>query len=243
MVFKLFNKRVNPTHIVPDDAANDTSHKNETPKESFHEEEQAVETSQDSIQLGDVTNDKVKLGIEKQLFSRTGESVPIILTGLETFSPFHSNLQIRGRVFEGNDVVLEDSATKALVAVVERNYATAGNIFKIYSPHPVYHNQKPSDVFKYGQQVYDYAQVKKCGRVLTVVMVGESDPTYTIHKVVQHPSWIFPTKHVIKKNGEAIATTRYVVVGEANSYTLSVEAGADPCLTICLAAIADEVDK
>jgi len=69
-------------------------------------------------------------------------------------------------------------------------------------------------------------------------MEGESSLTYSIHKVAPHPSRQFPTKHIIKYQGKAVASTRY---GKGNSYMLTVYAGTDPCLMICLAAIADEV--
>lgn len=192
-----------------------------------------------SILLGTTVDSKsrVRLGIEKHLFSRTGVSAPILEAG--TADNFH-NLQIRGKVFEGNDVVLEDSVTGMPVAIAVRKYATAGNTFKIYSLRPVYTGQSPANIFKYNQRLYPYAEVKRRGKVLTVVLEGRSGPTYTIHKVVSHPSRKFPTKHVIRKHGSKVASTSS---GGGNSFILTVDAGADPCLMICLAAIAEEADK
>jgi len=229
MIRNFFKSKVNPS-IAPE----------------VSPEVRAKEASKESLQesakhhpnlLGADSKSRIKLGIEKHLFSRTGDSVPVLSTWSGT--PFH-NLEVKGKVFESNDVILEDAITGRPVAVVVRKYATTGNIFNIYSPCPAYSGQTPAKLYKYNQRLYAFAQVKPSGKLLNVVFEGVSNPTYTIHRIVPHTGRRFITAHVIKKQGEEVASTRY---GAGNSFILTVEAGADPCLMICLAAIVDEVDK
>ena len=216
MFRNFFHPKINPSSITPETAPE----RKEYPT------------------LGSVENSQVRLGLQKGLFSRTGKPLPIIAAC--SGSPFH-NLQIRGRLFESNDVVLEDATTGKMVAVIVRKYATTGNIFTIYSTHPVYTNQTPAKLYKYDGRLYHFAEIKPCDKVLNVVMEGESDPTYIIHRIAPHPSRQFPTKHVIKRDDKSVASTRYH--GEGNSFILTVDQGVDPSLMICLAIIADEVDN
>lgn len=160
--------------------------------------------------LGKVESSRVRFGIQEGMFSNAGESIPIIraLAGI----PY---LQAKSN---GKDlVVLGDAAGEPLVSM-ER----IGDKFFIFSAQ----GQAP------------VAQVTRSDKVLHVTYEGESEPTYTIHKAVIHPSSHFPTRHIIKHQGKAVASTRY---GHGHSYVLTVNAGADSCLMICLAAIADEI--
>jgi hypothetical protein len=161
--------------------------------------------------LGTVATSRVRLGIQEKLLSRAGDSSPII-TALSG-TPF---LQTKSN---GKDMVVFGDAAGTPLASIER----VDNMFKISSSQG---DDTP------------VAHVTQNGKVLNVTLEGESDPTYTIHQVVQHPSRKFQTKHIIKHHGKAVASTRY---GQGNSYMLTVNAGADSCLMTCLAAIADEI--
>ena len=171
-----------------------------------------VEEKTEAPALGVPTKSRIRLGISETLFSHAGGAIPII-TALAG-SPF---LQAKSN---GSDLVVLGDADGEPVAVIER---AAGNTFTIYTSH----GQVP------------LAEVTQSGKVLNVIMEGQSDPMYTIHKVSAHPTRTFPTKHIIRKEGKVVASTRY---GQGNSYMLSVNAGADPCLMTCLATIADEIN-
>ena len=69
----------------------------------------------------------VQLKLDEDLFqpTETGADIPI-------GGPFY-NLQIRGKLFDSNEVVLEDGTTDAVVALVERKYTTVGYTFFLYS--------------------------------------------------------------------------------------------------------------
>jgi hypothetical protein len=170
------------------------------------------ELTEASTPLGTVATSRVRLGIQKKLLTHAGDSSSIIaaLSG----TPF---LQTKSN---GKDVVVFGDAAGTPLASIER---VGKYMFKIRS------NQGDDTPI---------AHVTQNGKVLNVTLEGESDPAYTIHKVVQHPSQQFPTKHIIKHHGKAVASTRY---GKGNSYLLTVNAGADSCFLTCLAAIADEI--
>jgi hypothetical protein len=160
--------------------------------------------------LGVISKSRVRLGIDANLFSHSGDASQII-TALEG-SPF---LQAKSN---GNDIVVLCDAGGTPVAVIELR----GKTFNIFSAH----------------EHVPLAQVTQSGKILNVVMNGQSDPMFTIHKVVSHhPSQRFPTKHIIRKQGTSVASTRF---GQGNSYMLTVNAGSDPCLITCLAIIADK---
>lgn len=178
------------------------------------------------------------VGIEKHLFSHTGNDIPIVFTGKSSTA---YNLQVKGKLFESNEVVLEDASNGVPVVVLERKYATAGNTFNIYTTRPVYSNQKPANLLKYKQRLYAFATVIRRGKVLSVVKEGQSEPSYTIHKVLPNPSRRFMTRHIIEEEGKKVAFTRS---GQGNSYILTMLPGAvDACLMISLAIISDEMDK
>lgn len=173
-----------------------------------------VEEQKGVTPLGIVEKHRVTLGMEKKLFSCTADFIPIIaaMSGT-TYLQANSN---------GSDtVVLSDNAGKQ-VAIMERVDGEF-NIYSFEGPEPV-----------------PLAKVTQVGKVLHVILEGESEPTFTIHEVVPHPSRKFPTKHIIKTLGKPTASTRY---GKGNSYMLAVNAGADCCLMTCLAAIADEISE
>jgi hypothetical protein len=162
--------------------------------------------------LGPIETTRVRFGIQEKILSSTGNAFPII-TALSG-TPF---LQAKSN---GKDVVIFGDAAGSPVAAIER--VDNGKTFKILSI----------------RDEIPIARVTQDGKVLNVTLEGASDPTYTIHKVVKHPSRHFPTKHIIKHHGKAVASTRY---GQGNSYVLTVNAGADSILLTCLAAIADEI--
>ena len=160
--------------------------------------------------LGSVEQTRLRLGMEGDLFSRAGDSFQIITALIG--APY---LQAKSN---GKDIVILGDTNGAPVAAIER----VDGAFQIFSTR----GQTP------------LARVTQQGKVLHVVMEGQSEPTYTIHKVASHPTRSFPTKHIVRKEGEPVASTRY---GQGSSYMLTVNAGADPCLMTCLAAIADEL--
>jgi len=159
--------------------------------------------------LGVISKSRVRLGIDANLFSHSGDASQII-TALKG-SPF---LQAKSN---GDDIVVLCDARGTPVAVIELR----GKTFNIFSAH----------------EHVPLAQVTQSGKILNVVMKGQSDPMFTIHKVVSHPSQRFPTKHIIRKQGTSVGSTRF---GQGNSYMLTVNAGSDPCLIACLAIIADK---
>lgn len=160
--------------------------------------------------LGQVEQSRVRLGMDQNILSRAGDSFQIIsaITG----APY---LQAKSN---GDDIAVLGNAAGDPVTAIERICSIA---FKISSK-----DQTP------------LATVTKQGKVLHVIVEGDSTPTYTIHKVVSHPSRSFPTKHIIKHQGKPVASTRY---GRGNSYVLTIDAGVDTCLVTCFAAIADEI--
>lgn len=181
---------------------------------------------------------RVKLGIEKNLFSRTGDSVPVFC--LSSGEPFNG-IEIRGKLFESGDVVFQDAVAKVPIAVVERKYTTSGNVFKIYSARQVDSGQKPVNISKYNKRLYAFAEVRRHqGKVLGVTFEGRPDPSYTIHTTASHSSQSLGTRQIIiRKQGKEVASTFYDHRG--NSQMLTLNAGTDPVLMICLAAVADEV--
>lgn len=165
--------------------------------------------------LGKAENFPVRLGVQRKIFSQVGETIPIITSLAGT--PF---LHAKSNGKDG--VVLDDAFSGEAVATIERR----GSTFQI-SSHDIQEGSTP------------IAKVIREKTVLNVVFRDESDPTYTIHKVVQHPSRKFQTKYIIKHQGKQVASSRYGQHGK--SYMLTVNAGTDPCLMTCLAAIVDEI--
>jgi hypothetical protein len=134
-----------------------------------------------TLALGAISKSRVRLGIDANLFSHSGDASQII-TALKG-SPF---LQA---TTSGNDIVVICDARGTPVAVIELR----GKTFNIFSAH----------------EHVPLAQVTQSGKILIVVMKGQSDPMFTIHKVVSHPSQRFPTKHIIRKQGTLVASTRF----------------------------------
>lgn len=233
-----FFKHKNPS--VAPEAAEPEDKKTTVPEENV---EEIVESLPVTIPtLGAIDHDsQIKLGIEKRFFSHIGDSLPILST--PSGEPFHG-LEVKGEVFGDHEVVLQYTDTQAPVAVIERKYATAGNKFLIYSPRPAFSGEELASVCKYNQRLYHFAEVKhQEHNVMTVVFEGQTEPTYTIHTLIMHPGRHYPTRHVIKKGEDEVASTRYLENTDSNSFILVVDAGADATLMICLAVIADEVDK
>lgn len=237
MIRNLFKSKVNP---------NVAEERKTTPANENASVEERVENRVTPV-LGDINHDsQVKLGIEKHLFSHIGDAVPILsTTSGETFQ----GLEIRGDVFQHGDVVLEKADTHTPVAVIERKYAVADNTFTIYTTRPVYSGEEPASIFKYNVKLYHFAEVKHDGKVWDVVLEGETEPTYTIHKLVPAHTYdipqrrFFPTKHTVIKDGNEVAMMKYSEGEGGNSFMLVVNAGVDATLMILLSIIADEVDK
>lgn len=228
MLTRLFRKKVNPS-VAPEEPV-------QSNKTAENVDEQVPEVA-DSL-----TSPTVKLGIEKHLFTRTGDSIPVLSVG--TGAQF-GNLTIKGKVFESNEIVLEESGHP--IALVDRHYATFGNVFKIYSSDPAYADETAVDLPRHNERFYPFADVHESDKVGTVTLAGDVDPTFTIHWVESPYSARprhFPTQHVIKKNGIQVASTQSTPAG--HSYILTIDVGTEnvePWLMICLAAIADEIDK
>lgn len=174
----------------------------------------AQETSQVPF-LGKPEKTTVHLGLQRHPFSSNpGESVPIILS--PTGSPY-----LHAKSNGGNDtVVFQNAYSGEAAATIERT----GSTFQIYSS-----NDTTSPV----------ARVTQDDKVIKVVFQDDSEPTFTIHKIVQPPSRQTQTKYIIKKNGKQVASSRYWQRGD--SFMLTVHPGADPLLMTCLAAIANEI--
>lgn len=232
MIRNLFKRKVNP-HV-----ATEADERKTAPPENVPVAE-TIENRPATPILGDIDHDsQIKLGIEKHLFSHIGDSVPI----LSTITGEHfQGLEIRGDVFQHGDVVLEKADTHIPVAVIERKYAPADNTFTIYTTSPVYSGEEPASIFKYNVRLYHFAEVKHDGKVWKVVLEGQTEPTYTIHKLApQHRH--FPTKHTVMKGENEVAYMRYSE-GNAHSFVLVIDEGVDATLMILLSIIADEVDK
>ena len=81
-----------------------------------------------------------------------------------------------------------------------------------------------------------------------IILEGQTEPTYTIHKLLPVHTYVpqrrhFPAKHTVMKDGEEVALMRYSEGEGAQSFVLVVNPGVDATLMILLAIIADEVDK
>jgi hypothetical protein len=164
--------------------------------------------------LGTVESSHVRLAIQTKrlLASGAGHFIPntTVLDGTTYLQALS----------DGRGVVVLGNAAGKPVAAIER---VDSNTFQILSTQV----QTP------------IAQVTRDGKVLNVLMEGEADPTYTIHKVVHYSTKKFPTKHYIKRQGKVVASTR--VAAQGNSYILTVNAGQDSCFMTCLSVIADEI--
>lgn len=172
-----------------------------------------VPTTEDAALFGPISKSRSKVGIAKDLFSRTGSAFSIISASASTpFLLAKSN---------GMDLVVLGDVSGVPVATIEKKNNTT---FTIYNGTK---EQEP------------YCQVTSSGKVLCVVINGKT--INTIHKVVPHPSRTFGTKHTIRKadsRREVVASTLY---GKGNSYILSIEQGNDAYLMTCLAVIANQV--
>ncbi len=136
-------------------------------------------------------------------------------------------------------IVLVDSTREesAIAAVIK----SRDNKFTIYSCLPNNFGQAQVNLVHYKEvyrKLHTHATVERVGKVLEVVLEGNCEPTYTIHKVQNETNRDFYTKHVIKKHGELVASSRH---GPERSYTLESVAGADVVMMILLSAIGDDV--
>lgn len=174
---------------------------------------------------------QVHLKLDEDLFKPTeaGKDIPIGSIGGDT--PFY-NLQIRGKLFESNEIVLEDGTNDSVVALVERKYLTDGYKFLLYSIRLALPGQEPSNVLKYGVKLYSFGTVTEEGDVLKVVREGETESKFKLEPE--------GNKYVIKKAGVPVAS---MTPGEGDYYGLDIDQEVDPILLICLAAIADEQKK
>lgn len=164
--------------------------------------------------LGKPEKFPVRLGVQRKIFSQVGETVPIITSLSGT--PF-----LHAKSIGKDSLVLEDAYSGESVAILERS----GETFQICSND---FREGPTPI----------AQVSRDKSVLNVVLQNDSNPTFTIHKIIQHPSRKFQNRYVIKHRGKQVASSHYGQQGR--SYMLTVNAGTDPCLMTCLAVIADE---
>lgn len=173
---------------------------------------------------------QVHLKLEDDLFDATesGADIPI---GASAGTPFY-NLQIRGKLFDSNEFVLEDGTNNSVVAVVERKNTTIGYTFFLYSKRPAFPGQARSNIMKYNVDLYDFAKVTDHNGILKVVKEGEDQAKYTLQSE--------GANYVIMREGTKVAT---MSPNEGEFYNLDINEGVDPCLLICLASIADEMKK
>lgn len=169
--------------------------------------------------------------MDEDLFKPTEAGADIPIGAVATGIPFY-NLQIRGKLFDSNEIVLEDGTDDSVVALVERKYSTTGYNFNLYSKRRTYSGQEPSDILKYDKRLYAFGKVTESDRTLQVIKEGETEVKYTLEPKGD--------KYVIKRLGKTVATMSPT---EGEFYSLDINQGVDPVLLVCLAAIADEQKK
>ena len=189
---------------------------------------------------GPSTTDNTQLIVREKLFSWSGDSFMI---KTRDGNPFGNDLRMQGKTFAFRDqMVLLDGTTGEPVAVCLRKFELVGQTFKIYSTHPLYPGQRPSEQRYNHYSLYTYAKVERIPFSTTqkVTMDTESTPSYTIHRVGS----FWPKKRVVKRYGRPAALMEGGTwEGNWNSYLLTINPGIDPCLIVCLTAICDEMDE
>lgn len=185
-----------------------------------------------SVSLGHSAH-RACLRIKTNLFSSTSNTSIVSALSGQAFQDFQVESSVGG-------IVLKDSSrvkrVTPLAAVIQSR-----DKFTIYSSRPNYWGQERVNLIhnqKVYPKVHTHATVERVGKVVQVVLEGNSEPTYTIHKVQNETNRDFFIKYIIKKHDKLEASSRY---GSEGSYTLEFNAGADPIMMILLAAIADRV--
>jgi hypothetical protein len=151
-------------------------------------------------------------------------------------------LKIKGKVLAVRDQMVLLDGNNTLVALCLRKFELIGQTFKIYTTHPLYPGQKPSER-KYNQYaLYTYAKVERepLSTVQQVTFDNETSPSYTVHLAEEELS---PKKRVVQRHGRPAALMESGTwEGIWNSYLLTINPGIDPCLIVCLTAICDKMD-
>jgi hypothetical protein len=175
--------------------------------------------------------------IREKLFSWGGDGFKI---KRPDGTDFHG-MKIQGKAFGFRDQLALVDAQDKPIAVCLRKFGFGVEIFKIYTLHPLYDGQSPSQHDYQGKRLYTYAEVS---RVMMsthheVRFDNMTSPMFTVHR-----TGFFPKSRVVKQRGAVAATVNGGTWGgNANSYKISLCPGIDPCLIICVTAICDEMEE
>jgi hypothetical protein len=198
-------------------------------------------------------NFKHELIVKEKLFSWSGDSFKInTLDG----RPFGNGIQMKGKVWALRDQMTLLDGSGRPIAVCLRKFALLQEIFKIYTLHPVYPGQSPSENKYEGRALYTYAEVKRVPFSIVQEVRFETDriPKYGGQQQHQQPptpvSMTIARSSFMPKKRTVFYRQRPAALmeggnwnGHFNSYKVTVGPGIDPCLIICLTAICDEMDE
>jgi hypothetical protein len=176
--------------------------------------------------------------VREHLSSWSGEGFKIKrLDGTD----FHG-IKLQGNAFGFRDRVTLVDVQNQPIAVCFRTFGLTVETFTIYTLHPGFGGQTPSQHDYHGKRLYTYAEVSRVimSSHLEVKFYNMTCPTFTVHC-----TGYFPTIRVVKQRGVVAATMNEGkwLGGNVNYFKVSMCPGIDPCLIICLTAICYEMDE
>jgi hypothetical protein len=144
--------------------------------------------------------------------------------------------------------VAEKSAAIPPIAICRQKFALVGKVFKVYTPQPCHADQAKSSCCDYnGMAMYMFATVERApfSSTLQARFANQSSSSsiayYTIHRVASTQQ---STKMRMVRNNQNGGKMAAFMENRADGSTLlSINAGIDPYLMVCLAAICDELDQ
>lgn len=158
------------------------------------------------------------------------------------------SLEVKGKAgrFSKDQMDVIYKPTQEPVAVLMRyrdNVLDERDKFKIYSPVPLYQNQRPE--IQYGESktpMYVYARVHEKTKQGLIIFVTLDHPTSDADATTPAPTYTCrpeKTKKYIYKGKRQCA---FIRDGTQNSLLIKLNPGIDPVLILCISAILDEMD-
>jgi hypothetical protein len=129
------------------------------------------------------------------------------------------------------------------IAICRHKFTLVGKSFQIYCMMPFFGGQAKSGYGYQGQAMYKFATVVRAPFSSTVHVrfadqASSSSIAYTIHRVGGSER---PKKRTVRSNENGNKLAAYIEE-QPDSTMLSINAGIDPYLIVCLAAICEELD-
>ena len=184
---------------------------------------------------------------EKLWTSWSGDSFGIIYFGEDfpdgSHKPFE--VDVKGKAVSLRDrMILQDSRTKAPVAVILQMHLKAETTFKIYTFEPNFENQEPSENQKHDDRpLYEWAKCKdKFFSVRKTMKTADG-----VEYVMDGCGKVF-AKHrqmVISRDGKPCMYARERTLGvfTGNQWEIQIGPGIDPALMVAFMAVMDEMNE